>query len=181
MDLVIANRQRVKKISRRLLKKTAAALLMELGIEKVEIGICLIATPEMTRLNETFLKHKGSTDVIAFDYHTEGRAGSQLAIHRSSLPATKSGALRTGLRKASPRRGARPALHGEIYICVEEAVRQARKFGTTWQSEIVRYLVHGVLHLVGFEDASAGARRKMKREENRLLHEIIRRFSLSKL
>lgn len=30
------------------------------------------------------------------------------------------------------------SLHGEIFICVDEAVRQARRFGTTWQKEVVR-------------------------------------------
>jgi len=47
-------------------------------------------------------------------------------------------------------------LLGEIYICVDEAVLQARKFGTSWQSEVIRYLVHGVLHLLGFDDSSGG-------------------------
>jgi len=51
-------------------------LLAELEIQKTEIGICLVDAPEMTQLNETFLKHKGSTDVIAFDYAETGRAGS---------------------------------------------------------------------------------------------------------
>ena len=64
---------------------------------------------------------------------------------------------------------------------MDEAVLQARKFDTSWQSEIVRYIIHGVLHLVGFDDSSAGARRKMKREENRRLREITRCFPLSKL
>jgi probable rRNA maturation factor len=164
MSVAIANRQHVRKINLRLLKKITNALLTELEIKKAEIGICLVAAPEMTRLNETFLKHKGSTDVIAFDYHTEGRAGSP-------LPAARSGALRR----------ARPTLHGEIFVCVDEAVLQARKFSTSWQSEVVRYLVHGVLHLLGFDDSSAGARRKMKREENRRLREMTRRFPLSKL
>ena len=68
MSVTIANRQRMQKINLRLLKKIADALLAELEIKKAEIGICLVAAPEMTRLNETFLKHKGSTDVIAFDY-----------------------------------------------------------------------------------------------------------------
>ena len=47
----------------------------------------------------------------------------------------------------------RATLHGEIFICVDEAVLQARKFRTSWQSEIVRYLVHGVLHLLGHDDS----------------------------
>jgi len=167
MDIVVANRQRQRKINRRLMKQIVNALLAELKIEKAEIGICLVRAPEMTRLNETFLKHKGSTDVIAFDYaYNVGQA--------SRLPQEP-------LKRKMDRRDACPTLHGDIFICVEEAVRQARKFGTIWQSEIVRYLIHGVLHLLGFDDARAAARRKMKREENRLLREITRRFSLSKL
>ncbi|MGB7747061.1 MAG: rRNA maturation RNase YbeY [Verrucomicrobiia bacterium] len=167
MNMVILNRQHVRKINRRLLKEIANALLAELEIEKVEIGICLVAAPEMTRLNETFLKHKGSTDVIAFDYRDSvGQA--------SSLSHSKT-------RKVRDRQDARPTLHGEIFVCVDEAVLQARKFGASWQSEVVRYIVHGVLHLLGFEDSRAGARWRMKRAEGRLLGILSRRFSLAQL
>jgi probable rRNA maturation factor len=167
MNVAVASHQHTRKINLQLLKKITRELLAELKLEKAEIGICLVAAPEMTRLNETFLKHKGSTDVIAFDYRDNVGQASRLSHSK--------------IQKVRDRQDACPTLHGEIFVCVDEAVRQARKFGTTWQSEIVRYLVHGVLHLLGFDDSSAGARRKMKREENRLLHEIIRRFSLSKL
>ena len=72
-------------------------------------------------------------------------------------------------------------LHGEIFICVDEAVVQARRFRASWQSELVRYVIHGVLHLRGFDDLHPAGRRKMKREEDRLLREIALRFALSKL
>jgi probable rRNA maturation factor len=163
MNITVANRQHVRKINLRLLKKIANALLAELEIEKAEIGICLVGAPEMTRLNETFLRHAGSTDVITFDYRDSVLPASCRQI-KSELPA-----------------GCRKHVHGEIFICVDEAVLQARKFDTSWQSEIVRYIIHGVLHLAGFDDSSAGARRKMKREENRRLREITRCFPLSKL
>jgi probable rRNA maturation factor len=160
--LVIANRQRGEKINLRLLNKIARALLAELKMEKAGLGVSLVAAPEMTRLNETFLRHRGSTDVITFDYMTEGEA--------DGAPTT-----------AGAHGATRPAIHGEIFICVDEAVLQARKFGATWQSEIVRYLVHGVLHLLGYDDASVSQRRKMKREENRLVGELSRRFTLAQL
>lgn len=63
----------------------------------------------------------------------------------------------------------RTRLHGELFICVAEAVRQAAEFGTTWEEEIHRYVIHGLLHLRGFDDRSPADRRRMKREENRLL------------
>jgi len=167
MSVTIANRQRVRRINLRLLKKITAALLAELEIQKAEIGICLVAAPEMTRLNETFLKHKGSTDVIAFDYGF----GVPPSGGKFSKKFARTNRLKPELR----------TLHGEIFICVDEAFLQARKFGTSWQSEVVRYLIHGVLHLLGFDDSSADARRKMKLEENRRLREMTRRFPLSKL
>jgi probable rRNA maturation factor len=64
---------------------------------------------------------------------------------------------------------------------VDEAILQARRFRTTWQSELVRYLIHGVLHLFGHDDHHAVARRKMKREENRLFKSLSARFALSRL
>ena len=70
MNVAVASHLHTRKINLRLLKKITQALLAELELEKAEIGICLVAAPEMTRLNETFLKHKGSTDVITFDYAT---------------------------------------------------------------------------------------------------------------
>ena len=73
------------------------------------------------------------------------------------------------------------ALCGEVFICLDEALAQARRFRTTWQAELVRYLVHGVLHLRGYDDGHPRARRKMRREENRLLRALAKQFALRKL
>ena len=70
---------------------------------------------------------------------------------------------------------------GEIFISVDDAVAHACKFRTSWQSEIVRYVIHGVLHLCGFDDLKPTQRRRMKREENRLLRQIRHRFALNRL
>jgi len=167
MNVTIASRQRARKINRRLLKQITTALLADLKIEKADLGIHLVAAPEMTRLNEKFLRHAGPTDVITFDY---------------GFGVPPSGGFPPDYsRRTSRLKPELQTLHGEIFVCAGEAVLQARKFGTSWQSEVVRYIVHGVLHLLGFNDSSAGARSKMKREENRRLRELSRRFPLSKL
>lgn len=72
-------------------------------------------------------------------------------------------------------------LAGEIFVCVDEAMNQARRFGISWQSELARYIIHGVLHLQGYDDTRPAARRKMKREEHKRLAELSRDFRLSKL
>jgi len=162
MCVIIASRQRTRKIGRHLLKQIIAALLADLKVENVELGVQLVAAPEMARLNEKFLRHQGPTDVITFDYLDNAARASRL--HQSVCS-----------------RDGCATLHGEIVICVDEAVAQARKFGTSWQSEIIRYVVHGILHLRGFDDSRADVRRRMKREENRHLRELSHRFALSKL
>jgi probable rRNA maturation factor len=72
-------------------------------------------------------------------------------------------------------------IHGEIFVCVQEAERQSKEFGTIWQSEVVRYVVHGILHLLGHNDLKPVARKKMKQAEGRLVGKLSRRFALSKL
>ena len=51
--------------------------------------------------------------------------------------------------------------HGEIFISVETARRQAKAFGTSLEYELRLYLVHGLLHLHGFDDHEQAARRRM--------------------
>ena len=70
---------------------------------------------------------------------------------------------------------------GEIFICVDEAVAQARRFRCRWQWETARYLAHGLLHIQGHDDTRPGPRRRMKRRENKLLKDLSRRFDLGKL
>jgi probable rRNA maturation factor len=72
-------------------------------------------------------------------------------------------------------------LHGEALVSIADAVRQAREFRTTWQSEVIRYIIHGVLHLRGHDDRTGAARKLMKREENRLLQCIASKFDLRQL
>lgn len=167
-SLALRNRQRRRRVDLRLLRRIVRTLLDDLlTVEQYDLGVFLAAAPEMTRLNETFLKHKGSTDVIAFDYNGDSNLGEQRFV-----AAQKSGAL----TNQCP-----PGIRGEIFVCIDEAVSQARRFRTGWQSELVRYVIHGVLHLRGFDDQRSGARRKMKRAEDRWLREIGVRFALSKL
>jgi len=154
-SLVITNRQRAVPLNTPLLRKMTQALLADLlQLDQFELGITLVRAPEMARINKTFLRHEGSTDVITFNYFENPKPETR----NSKLP-----------------------LHGELFICIDDALAQARQFRASWQSELARYVIHGVLHLRGFDDLRPADRRKMKREENRLLKEVARLFPLSKL
>jgi probable rRNA maturation factor len=59
--------------------------------------------------------------------------------------------------------------HGEIFISVETARRNARAFGSSLTGELRLYVVHGLLHLQGFDDRAQPGARKMKRVQQRIL------------
>ena len=73
------------------------------------------------------------------------------------------------------------ALYGEIFICPKVAVEQARRYQVAWQKELTRYLVHGLLHLKGYDDKTSKVRRIMKKHENRLVRRMADRFPLNEL
>jgi probable rRNA maturation factor len=65
--------------------------------------------------------------------------------------------------------------HGEIVISTETAKRQARQFGTSLVHELQLYLVHGLLHLSGFDDKTARGAAEMKRVQEKLVDRALRR------
>jgi probable rRNA maturation factor len=158
-ELRVFNRQKTRPISLTLLRTIGQRLLAQVApAEGYELGVHIVAAPEMAKLNQQFLQHEGSTDVITFNYREGKKTG------------------RDG--RAAPSGG---PLFGEIFICIDDAIKQAKQFRTTWQSEIVRYIVHGILHLIGYDDLKPGLRRVMKREENRFVNSLSREFDLGRL
>jgi probable rRNA maturation factor len=59
--------------------------------------------------------------------------------------------------------------HGEICISVETARRQAKTHGTSLAHELQLYLLHGLLHLHGFDDRTPAARRRMHALQGRIM------------
>ena len=59
--------------------------------------------------------------------------------------------------------------HGEIFISVDTARRHAGAFGNSLLSELKLYIVHGLLHLHGFDDQIPSEAHKMKAEQERIL------------
>jgi len=58
-------------------------------------------------------------------------------------------------------------LEGEIYVNLDKAHEQARTYGVTAAQEIARLIVHGTLHLAGYDDRRRKEARRMRERENR--------------
>lgn len=63
--------------------------------------------------------------------------------------------------------------HGEIFISVETARRNARVFGNSVARELRLYIVHGLLHLHGFDDRSEADARRMKAVQEKALASLL--------
>jgi probable rRNA maturation factor len=62
--------------------------------------------------------------------------------------------------------------HGEIVISTQTAKRQARQFGTSLVHELRLYLVHGLLHLSGFDDKTRRGAAEMRRVQERVVSRV---------
>jgi len=69
--------------------------------------------------------------------------------------------------------GTETEILGDIYIAVDVAKQNAKRFGNTFDNEIKLLLAHGILHLLGYRDYSDEERHEMEWEQNRLLEELI--------
>ena len=62
--------------------------------------------------------------------------------------------------------------HSDIYICTDEAQRNATEFNKSFAEEIQLLIIHGILHIKGYEDYDDHSRSIMFKEQDRILKEV---------
>jgi rRNA maturation RNase YbeY len=60
-------------------------------------------------------------------------------------------------------------IDAEIYISIDDALLNSKKFKVSLSDELIRLVIHGVLHLLGYDDQTISDKKTMKRLENKLL------------
>jgi probable rRNA maturation factor len=123
------------------LKKLAGSVCRRFGLKDAAVGIAVIDDRGMRLLNARFLGREATTDCLSFDL-TGGPAGEK-----------------------DPR-GARSI---DIAVNARMAARRARRRGHSAAAELALYVVHGLLHQLGFNDDTPGAAKKMHAEEDEIL------------
>ena len=128
------------------MSKTAELLLALSAMSDAELSILLVGDQHIAELNKTWRRKSGPTNVLAFSL-TEGE---DLKMARNLL--------------------------GDIVISVDTAVREAQREGTTIQHRLNVLLVHGFLHLLGYDHERSDAEaERMFKKENELLLELKRK------
>lgn len=121
------------------MKTAARRTLSALGWPRSELSVTFCGDPFIRRLNRRYLGRDRSTDVIAFPIDV--------------------------LRRSDGGAG----LAGEVVISLDTAARQAREQGHSLTRETAILLIHGILHLAGYDDHRPADRRRMERRTEQIL------------
>jgi len=131
-------RQGLPAVDRRLLRARAGRILRALSQRRSELSVSLVDDAEIAALNASYRGRRGPTDVLAFSL-LEGEG----VEHRGRLL-------------------------GDVVIGLGAAARQARARHRAVDEEVARLLIHGTLHLLGYEHRSEREAQAMRAEERRL-------------
>lgn len=128
---------------REIVEKTLAAE----NVAEAEIGVAVVDDAEIHVLNRQYLAHDYETDVLSFLLEVE-----EIEPAGDDAP-----------------RGAGKRIEGELAVSAQTAVNRAAEFGWSGRDELVLYLVHGLLHLCGYEDKSPTEKQAMQARERSVL------------
>ncbi len=120
-------------------RRIICQVLQSEGFFSYDLTLVLADSRMLRRLNRRFREVDRSTDVIAF-------------------------ALMEGPPSPVPNRQL-----GDVYISIPRARRQARQYRVTPQEEVARLIIHGVLHLLGYDHIRPAQAHRMRRREERYL------------
>lgn len=156
MKVLIQNRQKPTKINQQKIKRDSAALLRLLGLKDAELSILLVDDSRMRRLNHKYRGIDRTTDVLSFPQMQDARCKMQDKKNRVSCIVNHESLAGLVL--------------GDVVINLQAAKRQAPEHGLSFNEELRWLLVHGVLHLIGYDhERSKYAERKMRSKEKELL------------
>jgi probable rRNA maturation factor len=119
----IVNRQRFARVDRRSLARLASAALEALDRADAGLTLAFVRDEVIRSLNRKFRGKDSATDVLSFPAFDE----------QDELPATERGNL------------------GDVVISADTALRQARESGHSFEREVSELLIHGILHLCGYD------------------------------
>ncbi len=157
---VIVNRQSRISVPLRDLDKFLARARRRLRLPKDSFAVCLVTDAEIARWNRAYRGKSGPTDVLSF---------------ATNVPKTKRRHGRKGRVRKDDLLDAAAANHsaqyiGDIAIAPAVAKRNASRFGRTFDDEMRILILHGILHLMGYDHEVDDG--QMERRENKLRREL---------
>ena len=125
---------------KRLINKWLREVAAGRGYELGELNYIFCSDAYLLAINRQFLGHDYETDIIAFDNSEDYL-------------------LETGRRGVS----------ADIYISIDTVRLNGKAYGEGFERELHRVIVHGLLHLIGYDDTTVWKQQRMRAAENRAL------------
>jgi len=123
--------------------KVAKLIFRQHGVNlKNKISVAIVDDKQMKFLNRQYLKRGDATDVLSFLYEND--------LNNSVINIEQ--------------------FFGEIIICRDQAILQAKQRKISLKNELTLLLAHGILHLLGYNDESENDRRKMDAQQRKMLN-----------
>jgi probable rRNA maturation factor len=122
-----------------------------------ELSVLYVTEESIAELNERFMGKTGPTDVLAFPIDAA-------EVEVSPLPPVSTGPDRAPIDPAEL-----PLLLGDVVVCPSVAAAQAPDHAGTFDDEIALLLVHGTLHVLGYDHAEPDEATAMRARERALL------------
>lgn len=141
------------------IKKLVKTVCKRFVPAKATVGIAIVNDGEIKKLNKQFLLHDVTTDCLSFD----------LSDEQNRVPAHK---VRKRQEKSISRRGHSSRKIFELVVNGERAVKEAKIRGHSTEAELALYVTHGLLHNMGFDDATKAGAKKMHETEDEILQEL---------
>ncbi len=149
---MILNRQRKVRLAERSLGEFLGRILREVNFADAEVSIAFVSDSEIAKWNQNYRNKKGPTDVLSFPALSKRRAERHAKRKQTNGVCAKSAG----------------GFLGDIAIAPETARRYAKKNGRTLDNEIRILMLHGVLHLMGYDHESGSDYGQMNRIEQKL-------------
>ena len=140
MEVQIKFQQKIPGLKSLTIKRKLEKVLKDLGCHDGELSVLLTDDQQMAQLNRRFLRREGPTNVLAFPMSNGHTSDDDFGML------------------------------GDIVISVDTAINESRALDEPLEETIYRLLLHGLLHLLGFDhERSPEEARRMEKEEARLL------------
>ena len=161
---MVINRQRRVPVASPSIEKFLARVTNLLHIPRDATTICLVTDAQMARWNRIYRGKAKPTDVLSFPAEAGvGRKSSALRKHKTVRRAKLSRNGRHSVSRAT-------SYLGDIAIAPAVARRNALELGRTFEDEMRILVLHGVLHLLGYDHETDTG--QMERRELRLRHRL---------
>lgn len=146
MQILIQNRQRTYPVNQKNIEKWARQILSLQKLDHAELGIILVNDRHIRVYNREYRKKDRPTDVLSFPMR-EGVGGE---LH--------------------------PGFLGDVMISLERLAEEALLYGRSRREQLLILLIHGILHLLGYDhERSPKEERRMQRRERLLFKRIYRK------